>query len=1237
MYRKMTLLLAFVFGGAIVFADDGITLEKYPDADAVSVKSIREITYQTDGTYVDHDEEWVKVLTDKGRRDESELVLRYSSRYSAAKVISVSIFDTNGVERVVDVSSTTMETTDNSSMDENIYDPMHRKIVCNVPGLKVGETIHYVYERSAFKSRVEGNWADMAVFEWQCPMLDSTLRVIAPKELPLKKMVVRYPLGNIESFVEERDDGKIVYTWQAKNSAQAFEEPDMPPFYLLVQNLQISTVESWEELSRWYWDLCVPHLNTVDDAISAKVAEIVADIPEDAFMERIRAIYKWVAQEIRYMGLTMEDTSPGYAPHDVTITFGNRYGVCRDKAALLVAMLRIAGVEAYPVLIQAGAKKDPEVPQPYFNHAIVAVANPDYVPDPSLDDRTDNKYILMDPTDESSRDIMPSYLCDCSYMVARPDGETLRTTPVAPADDNSLVVEASGTLSSEGMIMLTQNIVFNGANDNAFRQVLLRRNPESRRKVFEAILRARFPGAELMQCEILPADLRDTEQPLTVKLLSRLPEAVLRGENRDELSPPLVSPSLGAVCWMLDGKTALESRKYPMVINSTASAVETLRLDLGGNLGSPLSLPADRSLNGKYEFAKTFRVVDDTLIVKRYAAVNAVEFSPEEYLRLRETLQTIESIERERPIFGKNNLANANVHFKLLKNEVDLDGDSNWVVTNTVVKEILTYDGKKSSSELTFNFNPVFENVEVVSAVVSNADGKVSYLSSQEVNVMDCGWASSAPRYPASKTMVVNLPSVEIGSTISYVIARTVKDSPAPFYGRWNFDVLEPTDEYFVRINDLWRKDTPPRMVKSEAMAAPADYWRDSWIISSNSFHKVAERLRLASDVKGVKGDAKTVREIRDWMIKHVRISGPTLYEVPITSQLTDPEIVIKERYASHLDYMRTMCALMRGAGYEADVVFSSSDGGLNDYMKRRDMEIHPNVYAYSIPLCRVRETTGGWLFGLLPFGRTTVTYFIGTENEYTPIGACSLAGSHYFDPETETFETVTITDDAYNSYTMRTCTLNVREDGVVDFNVENKIWGVDVGAFRKKYEEMLPEDRSRHQQEILGAIAQSATLTKDLETDTVGYPAMSTYSCSVPNFATVEGDVLTIALPDFYSPLFPLTGVCRKTPLCLDPIAGDRVSYSVTFPEGYTEVEHLPKPFSFRINLYDAGNALFMNTVSSRYDENGRLVVDVVRERAPRYQSILDPEYFGMLKDWSRIASSRSNRTIVVRRRPVD
>ena len=1233
MNRKMVILSAIALFGLALFANDDITLEKFPDADAVSVKSVREVTYNVDGTYVDHDEEWIKVLTEKGRREESELALHYSARYGTARIIAVSIIGTNGVERVVDVSSTMNETTDNSSMDENIYDPLDRRIVCTVPGLQVGETLRYSFERSIHKPRFAEQWSTSAVFEWQCPILDSTLRVIAPKEHPIRKSIVRNPLGNVTESQEEREDGRIVYTWHVVNTPQAFSEPDTPPFYLLVQNLQVSTAESWEKLSKWYWDLCLPHIEKTNEAITNKVVEVLSAAPSANPIERIRALYKWVAQEVRYMGLTMEDTSPGYAPHDVDITFDNRYGVCRDKAALLVAMLRLAGFEAYPVLIQAGAKRDSEVPSPFFNHAIVAVANPAYNPDPMLDDQTDDKYILMDPTDESSRDLMPSYLCNCSYMVARPEGETLRTSPVVPAKDNALTVDAFGTLSPDGVIMLKQSITFHGANDNAFRQALLRRRPESRRKVFESILRARFPGAEMLQCEILPSDLRDTGKPLAVKLISRIPEAVLRGETRDELTPPLISQTLGAASWLLNGKTSLESRKYPLVINSTASSVETLRLELGGNLGEALSLPEDRFVDGKYEYARTFRVEDDALIVQRKAAINAVEFSPEEYTRLREAMKEVESAERQRPIFGKNRFAEANVRFRLCRYETDLQGDDSWVVTNSITKEILTYDGKKSSSELSFAFNPTWETVEIVSAVVSNADGKVSHLSPQEINIMDCGWASSAPRYPASKQMIVNLPSVEIGSVISYVVAMTAKDAPAPFYGKWNFDVYEPADEYTVRVGDISRTVYGPKLLKVEPMAAPGEFWRDFWIVSSNSFHKVADKLRLAANVKPIKSEHKDIKSIRDWMVSHIRISGPSLYEVPIEMQLTDPEVVLKEHYASQLDFARTMCALLRGAGYEADVVFSSANGSIEPQLKEFDMVHYPNVRAFAIPLCRVRETKGGMLFGLLPFGRETTTYFIGTENEFTPIGASAYAGSNYFDPQTEQFDVVNSITTDYYSYSCTDAKLSVAENGAVSFDIENRIWGPGVGAFRKQYEEMLPEDRSRHHQELVGGIAQAATATSELVTDTKEYPARRAYSCHVPSFAIVEGDMITIALPDFYEPLFPLTGVMRDTPICLNAIEGEKVSYSVVFPEGYTEVEHLPNNFAFRSTL-DFYNVWYQNNVNTRFDEQGRLVVDVVRERAPRIQTVLAAEYFGMLKDWSRIGSSRSNRTIVVRRK---
>jgi len=1229
--RKEAVLLwtALVFS-ACVFADDDITLEKYPDANAVLVKSLRNIEYATDGTYFNKDENWVKILTEKGRREESELSVAYSSRYGLAKIVSVGIIGTNGVERAVDIAATMKETTDNSSMAENIYDPMHRKVACRVPGLMVGETIHTVIERSTFKSRVDGQFADMTIVEWECPILESVYCVTAPKDLPLRKMAVRNPLGNVEESHVTNADGRVVHTWRATNSPQSFSEPDTPPFYSLVENIQVSTAERWEDLSQWYWDLSLPHLLKTNEAISNKVYSVIQGA--DTFDAKVKSLYKWVAQEVRYMGLTMEDTSPGYAPHDVDITFGNRYGVCRDKAALLVAMLRIAGIEAFPVLIHNGTKKDPEVPSPFFNHAIVAAANPDYDPSSGLDDQHDGKYVLMDPTDESSRDIMPAYLSNRSYLVARPDGETLRTSPIPPAEpDNALVVDAFGSLTSDGAIMLTQNLVFNGMNDNIFRQVLLRRRPEARRKMFETILRNRFPGAELIQCDITPVDLHDMSVPLGVKIVSRITDSISRGDFSDELNAPLVTPSLGAVSWILSGKTSLEKRKYPLVVDYTASAVENLRLKLGDSIGRALTLPADKHIGGKYQYDRTFRIEGDELVVFRRVAVNDVEFSPEEYANIRVAMKDVDSSERERPSFAKDTLSNANVRYWVNRSEIDLDGDSSWTVTNTVVKEILTYDGKKSSSELTFTFNPTWETVEVLEAFVTSPDGKVARLSEHEVNVMDCAWASSAPRYPASKQMVVNLPSVEIGSTIKYVIKNTVKDAPAPFCGWWAFDVFEPTDELTVRINGDVRTVINPRLLKAEPMESPGDFWRDIWHVSSNSFHNVAEKLRKAADVKPVAGERRQIKEIRDWMSRNISVVGPSLYEVPIEAQLTDPEVVLKEHYATRLDFIRTMCALLRGAGYEADVVFSSSDGGMDPQLKEVAMTRFPDVRQFAIPLCRVREYEGGWLWGLLPFGRKVKNTFVGTENEYTPIGLSPYAGSHYFDPVTETFEFVEQPVE-FNPYYTAEVTVSVHDDGSADFDIVRTRWGGGVGTFRKKYAEMLSEDRRRHIQELVATIAQGASATGELVTDTESYPAKMSFSCNVPHFAAVKGDLMSIVLPDFYTPLFPLTGVDREGPLCVDAVEGSRVRYTITFPKGYTVPDHLPRGYDFRnpLNFYDVW---FSYGISTSVDAEGRLVVDVARTCAPRIQTVFARDYFGLLKEWSRLGSARPNRTIIVRK----
>src|SRR5207302_5926817 len=181
----------------------------------------------------------------------------------------------------------------------------------------------------------------------------------------------------------------IVHRWEINNVPRMFDEPSMPPYEMVLQRLLISTTPDWQMVSKWYWELSKPHLEATTPAMLVKVEELIKKAHPSNDMERIKAVFYDVAQKIRYMGLTPEKDRPGYEPHDVKLTFENKYGVCRDKAALLVSMLRAAGFKSYPVLINVGAKKDPDVDKPFFNHAIVSVE----VKSP--------EYVLMDPSAEN--------------------------------------------------------------------------------------------------------------------------------------------------------------------------------------------------------------------------------------------------------------------------------------------------------------------------------------------------------------------------------------------------------------------------------------------------------------------------------------------------------------------------------------------------------------------------------------------------------------------------------------------------------------------------------------------------------------------------------------------------------------------------------------------------------------------------------------------------------------------
>ncbi|MBQ3807976.1 MAG: DUF3857 domain-containing protein [Kiritimatiellae bacterium] len=1207
--------LVFALCALPAFADD-ITVEKYPDADVVLVDERVDTVYQADGTYVTTEEDWKKALTERGRRSLSTLSIGYSLRYGKGEILLVEIIDAEGKVRAVDFASTLKEATDNSSTGANIYDPLDKVLSCSIPGIKIGETLHVKTRRTVTKSRVKDQWADMEIFESTMPIVRTSVRIDGPISRPLKNIAVRNPLGNVVSSVVTNGD-RIVYSWTVKNSPQMFPEPAMPPYWTQGQNLRVSTAANWQELSKWYWDVSVPHLEKTNAAMTNKVEEIMASAGANATaIEKVRAMYKFVSQEIRYMGLTMEDTSPGYAPHDVDLTFDNRYGVCRDKAALLVAMFRIAGFESYPVLISvSAAKMDNEVPTPFFNHAVVAV-------------KMDGDYILMDPTDESSRDLCPAYLGDCSYLVAHPEGESLRTAPVVPPAKNALAVVGSGRLGKDGSLLADYAISFHGINDNTYRRRFLSLKPEQRRELFEKVVEGVSAGAELMRCDIEPKDLQDTTKELGVKLLVKYPEVLLRGETRDELSVPSLSSALGSANWLLSGRTALESRKYPLKVSSTALAEEKMEIDLAGAVGATATMPDDNKIEGGYEFTRTFRRDGDKLVFVRRLSVGTIEFSPDEYLNLRESIKRVEASERKNPTFAKDRFANANERIISSVRTYDFFGDSSWVSTNTVVKEILTYKGKKNAAELKFSYNPTWKSVELVSASVSNKNGQVVFAGPKETSVLDADWVASAPRYPASKQLVVNLPSVEIGSVISYTVVTTVKDAPLPFYANFYFDTFTPTDFLSVRVGDWTREVKNPRLLPDEKMLPPGVLWRDVVTISSNSFASAAAKYRtLDPDPVDPKDyDIPTgIVEIRDWMTRHIRRVGPSFGEIRLEDHVVAPETVLKERYATRIGYIRTLCALLKGAGYDADIVFAGDTADSSVAVLMRDMYDFPNVARFSSALCRVKVKKGGFLW----WGGETTTYYLGTENEYTPLGATGFNDSAFLDPQTGGFATATALLFDFESDTLE---FSIRENGAVDLDFSLKQYGAAVGSARKRYAEMLPEIRSRHFQQMLGKIAQSASATRELVTDTEGYPFSLSFSAFIPDMAVVSGDAISFEVPQLAAHPFGVSGTTRELPI---GVGGEETletsHYKVVFPKGYTEVESLPA--SLEICNPAKPGEVWIGTVVTSEVKDDVLSVDIVVTHNIHREAMLPAEYLAMLKEWNRLAGSRANSTIVVRR----
>jgi len=249
--------------------------------------------------------------------------------------------------------------------EDRIYYDLEAKYV-RFSNLEPGDTIEFAYRMNATTPRnmYGGYFGDIVHFKDAVPKKVMNYVVLAPPEKTLYYNVV-----GMDVQPEIVTQGSTtVYRWTAQDIDKLESEPFMPGYSEVLPYVHISTYQDWESVGEWYWNLIRDQF-LLHAGAKSEAARITADLQTER--EKIVAIHNYVVQNTRYIGL--EFGIHGHKPHPAYKVYGRKFGDCKDKAGLMIAMLKEIGVDACMAVIRMKSRGKIE-PEPaslaVFNHAI---------------------------------------------------------------------------------------------------------------------------------------------------------------------------------------------------------------------------------------------------------------------------------------------------------------------------------------------------------------------------------------------------------------------------------------------------------------------------------------------------------------------------------------------------------------------------------------------------------------------------------------------------------------------------------------------------------------------------------------------------------------------------------------------------------------------------------------------------------------------------------------------------
>jgi tetratricopeptide (TPR) repeat protein len=573
----------------------------------------------------------VAIRTDHGAEENKEFYVRYTPGSEDVEIRQARVY-----RRVAGGALEVLEAADRA--DQDLSEPWYglyydnRAEVVRFEGLRAGDVleVQYVVEDVSADNQLADYFGDLQTIAEAIPKRLWEYTLIAPASRPIYSNTPRVP--RLASHVTAEGDERV-YAFSARDVAALDAEPAMPGLTEVAPYLHVSTYASWDDVGAWYWKLVEEQLLPDDELRRAARGAVK---PGQSPAERVRAIHDLVLSGTRYVGL--EFGIHGFKPYKVTQVLARRFGDCKDKASLMVALLREVDVEADLVLVRTrrgGLIDRAPASLAVFDHAIVYV--------PKLD-------LYLDGTAEfSGVDELPAQ--DQGVMVLRvgPRGTHLAETPVRPSTDNRVDRHWQVDVATDGAAVVHEELTIRGQAAADWREHY--QTPGERAERYGHVWTGRYPGARLVSLEM--PGIEDRNVPVSVHAVADVPRLGLPGGGGDDVARDLTLPLTVREADFSRTYARLSARKQDLVIAYPWQHEEEIvyRLPPGWTVRAR---PASREIAGPFGRVGVEIKTDPQgrVRVRSFLDVTRARIPPVDYAAFRTFLGEIDAAFAERLTVG---------------------------------------------------------------------------------------------------------------------------------------------------------------------------------------------------------------------------------------------------------------------------------------------------------------------------------------------------------------------------------------------------------------------------------------------------------------------------------------------------------------------------------------------------------------------------------------------------------